>query len=748
MVTKLSQTDTAGPEAEDHRLINVALQQRNTQLTLLNRVSQLFSSTLNLDQVLKTVLSEIHALMNVPAASFWLCNPETEELICRQATGPGHEQVIGWHLPLGQGLTGWVARHGEPLLVPDTRADTRHFKGVDQQINLEIRSILSIPLKVQDSVIGVLNLADTEVDRFTEEELTHLEPLVASATFAIENARLHTQVQSELEERKRAELALKQLNEELEHRVAARTLALRDSESRFRQVITSISDHIYATQVTPTGERLNLYISPNITELTGYPREKFVADWSFWPSVVIHPEDRVMAAVHALHLPHDHQSEIEYRLVRADGRVIWVRDSARIEDVEGSTIIYGVVSDISERKRAEEELKRSHHELLTLNAITTTISLTRDLDQLLNTILELILEVVEPAAGCIQLVNLMSGRLVIAAQSGFDQNTIDLLKTNDLASATKETGLHSLLSEPLDFKGRVLGQLSIFSRHKHQLDLQERQLMKAVCRQISVAIENDRLAKEAADTRVKQELDHLRSELISNVSHELRTPLGLIKAAATTLLASDVQFDEATRQTLLGGINEETDRLEHIVSNLLDISRLEQRRLRLDPTSIDLKQFVQRLVEAMQYHRQLDPHHFVVDFSTEPLFAYVDVKQMEQVMRNLLVNAIKYSPAGSTVTIRGWRGSHHLLLQVEDEGIGIDAVDQPKIFERFYRINNEITRDVSGAGLGLAISRGIVEAHGGRIWVESAPGQGSTFSITLPLVPPQEETQPLERYYG
>ena len=309
MATKLSQTDTARPEAEDYRLINVALQQRNKQLTLLNRVSQLFSSTLNLDQVLKTVLSEIHGLMNVPAASFWLCNPDTAELICRQATGPGHEHVIGWHLPVGQGLTGWVAKHGEPLLVPDTRADSRHFKGVDQQINPEIRSILSIPLKVHDTVIGVLNLADIKVDRFTEEELTHLEALVASAAFAIENARLHTQVQTELEERSRAELALKQLNEELEHRVAARTLALRENESRFRQVITSISDHIYATQVVPSGERLNLYISPNVTDLTGYPREKFMTDWNFWPSVVIHPEDRELATVHALHLPLDRQSD-------------------------------------------------------------------------------------------------------------------------------------------------------------------------------------------------------------------------------------------------------------------------------------------------------------------------------------------------------------------------------------------------------------------------------------------------------
>ena len=226
-------------------------------------------------------------------------------------------------------------------------------------------------------------------------------------------------------------------------------------------------------------------------------------------------------------------------------------------------------------------------------------------------------------------------------------------------------------------------------------------------------------------------MDHLRSELISNVSHELRTPLGLIKAASTTLLASDVKFDDETQRTLLRGIDEETDRLEHIVSNLLDISRLEQQQLRLHTATADIGQFVQRLVRVIQVQTELTQHYFVLDFPTEPLMAKIDAKRMEQVLRNLLVNAIKYSPTGSTITVRGRRESRYLLLTIKDEGIGIAAADQPKIFERFYRVENEITRDVSGAGLGLAISRGIVEAHGGRLWVESVLGQGSTFYLTL-----------------
>jgi PAS domain S-box-containing protein len=110
------------------------------------------------------------------------------------------------------------------------------------------------------------------------------------------------------------------------------------------------------TEITAAGERFNRYISPNVAELTGYPVETFMADWNFWPTQVIHPDDRSIAAAHALHLPLGELSVLEYRLVRANGQILWVRDSARIEDRNGSKIVYGVVGDITDRKRAEAAL--------------------------------------------------------------------------------------------------------------------------------------------------------------------------------------------------------------------------------------------------------------------------------------------------------------------------------------------------------------------------------------------------------
>jgi PAS domain S-box-containing protein len=151
--------------------------------------------------------------------------------------------------------------------------------------------------------------------------------------------------------------------------------ALRQSEQRFRLVASSISDHIYVTAVTPDGGHRNLYLSPHIEALTGYPLERFSTDWTFWPSTVIHPDDRAPAAQQAVQLGQGHNSEMEYRLVRADGTLVWVRDSGRVQnEANGSKVVYGVVSDITGRKEAEAEIRRRNRELALLNRVIATSS--------------------------------------------------------------------------------------------------------------------------------------------------------------------------------------------------------------------------------------------------------------------------------------------------------------------------------------------------------------------------------------
>jgi len=195
-----------------------ALRWRNRELALLNQASQAFSSTLELDQVLAAVLEEVRRLLGVVACSVWLIDPETEELVCRQATGPQSEVVRGWRLASGEGIAGWVTKHADSLIVPDTQDDERHFKGVDQETGLDLRSILAVPLKVKERIIGVLQVVDTETGRFGTKDLELTEPLATTAAIAIENARLYEQARQDARTKS---LLLHEINHRVKNNLAA-----------------------------------------------------------------------------------------------------------------------------------------------------------------------------------------------------------------------------------------------------------------------------------------------------------------------------------------------------------------------------------------------------------------------------------------------------------------------------------------------------------------------------------------------
>jgi two-component system sensor histidine kinase KdpD len=206
------------------------------------------------------------------------------------------------------------------------------------------------------------------------------------------------------------------------------------------------------------------------------------------------------------------------------------------------------------------------------------------------------------------------------------------------------------------------------------------ELLSSIAHSTAVAIENIGLMEEAAEAQVLRELDRLRSELVSNVSHELRTPLGLIKVFSTTLLSEDVQFDREVELECLHSIEDEADRLEQIVDNLLDLSRVQSEYLHLNKQPTDVGQLARSAAKAMAAH--LTQHNLVFDLPKRPLTAPVDARRMEQVLRNLLNNACKYAPAGGTITIHGSKNRHQVLVGVSDEGIGIPPEHQESIFER------------------------------------------------------------------
>ncbi len=228
-----------------------------------------------------------------------------------------------------------------------------------------------------------------------------------------------------------------------------------------------------------------------------------------------------------------------------------------------------------------------------------------------------------------------------------------------------------------------------------------------------------------------REAEELKSTFISIISHELKTPVALIKGYAGTLRRQDAQWEAATVRQSAAIIEEESDRLTQLINNLLDASRLQAGGLKLQKSDVQLDQLARRLVD--KFRTQTDQHLLSADFPEAFPIIPGDAARLEQVISNLLDNAIKYSPRGGAVRVSGQVLPQEVIITVSDEGIGIPREEQSHIFERFYRIDDTMSRQVQGSGLGLYLAKAVVEAHGGRIWVDSRPSQGAAFSFSLPI---------------
>jgi PAS domain S-box-containing protein len=231
------------------------------------------------------------------------------------------------------------------------------------------------------------------------------------------------------------------------------------------------------------------------------------------------------------------------------------------------------------------------------------------------------------------------------------------------------------------------------------------------------------------DITSDRELDRMKSSLISTVSHELRTPLASIKGYATTLLAEDVKWDDRSQSEFLKIISNETDRLSDLVSDLLDLSRIESGSLVVARNSCDLKELIFRAA------KRADPKpdgRLEVSLDPDLPPVYADSQRIESVLRNLIENAAKYAGPSSPIRISGSLERDAVIIRVEDEGPGIPPDRSERVFESFYRVEDGLTRTASGAGLGLAICQGFIQAHGGDIWVEPR-ATGACIAFSLPL---------------
>lgn len=232
------------------------------------------------------------------------------------------------------------------------------------------------------------------------------------------------------------------------------------------------------------------------------------------------------------------------------------------------------------------------------------------------------------------------------------------------------------------------------------------------------------------DITEHRKLDQLKDDFIGLVSHELRSPMTVITGAINTALTEAERLSPEETRQLLKDAAAESETLSNLLTNLLELSRVQAQRLVLYSETIDAKKVIQEAVDKVK--RQYDTHKFVVSLPRRLPQVQADPLRLERILYNLLENAAKYSPSGGEVRVSAKRQGEQLVFSVSDRGIGISPADQEKLFAPFQRLG-ERPSGVRGVGLGLMVCRRLVEAHGGHIWVESEPGKGSTFSFTMPL---------------
>ncbi len=577
------------------------LNQKSRNLAILYQTNKIINSTLDLDEILKNLVSIV--IQKLSYDEFSILFLKGDRLVLKKSFKHPKRNVKKYHIKLGEGITGTVAKTGIPELVNDVLKDKRYLA-----IRGGIRSELAAPIWDKDKVIGVFNVESKKANAFDESDLFLISALADQASVAISNARM--------------------------------TKSLRKSNQRLESI-----------------NEIGRIINSSLDLDTIF--KKFLKYAS---------------------------RELNY-----DFCAILMIEKGR---------------------------------LYTRAGIGFT---TKELDTYSADIGEGICGVVAK-----------DGKPIMCN----DVSKLSFYK--DQAPLTK-----SEMAVPLKVEDKVIGVFNVESKEVDAFDKDDLLFLSALSDQTAIAIRNAQLygriknfnvelkrkveeaTKELREANKELErLNQIKSDFVSIVSHELRTPLTSIHGYVSLICDGDAGPVSPEQKEFLTIVNEEGERLTRLISDLLDISKIEEGRMRLVFNRFSMKAFME------DYEKEIKgmamPKKIKVEVSVPKLpVIKADTDKVKQIFNNLVGNAIKFSGKGTTLKVVVKDKPKHIQIDVIDQGPGIAEKDQELIFGKFHQVDSKMTRKVGGTGLGLAITRHLIEAHGGKIWVKSKIGEGSTFSFTV-----------------
>ncbi len=487
--------------------------------------------------------------------------------------------------------------------------------------------------------------------------------------------------------------------------------ALRRAERRYRALVEQIPAVVYVAR--PDANSSIIYASPQIERILGVPGAEWSGDRDAWLTA-LHPDDRdrVLREVRENRTT-GRPFRSEYRMVARDGRVVWVRDEAVMVTDDGTPVLEGVMLDITDRKEAERALAESErrYRLLAEN-ITDVISIF-DMD--------LRLTYVSPS---------------VVRLRGFTAAEV-MAQTMDqrLTPASCDRALRALAEE---LEREQSGEVDPARSWTIDVEMYRKD-GSTVWTETRMSFLRDEAGRPAGlvgvnrDISERRRLEQLKSDFVALTTHQLRTPLGGIR----WLLEVAVEAPELSDQTrsYIDGARESADRLSDMVNCLLDAAQLESATLRLEPQVADLGELTRSVLDEMGRAFEAKGLRVSMTGSEAVTPLMVDRRWLRQAILNLVSNAVKYTPPAGEIAIRMGQDEHSVRWEVRDSGIGIPQEAHSHLFEKFYRAPNATSIAPEGTGLGLYLTRLIVERFGGRVWCESEIGRGAVFVFTLPREP-------------
>jgi len=713
-----------------------------------SRIGAALASTTNTDEMLQLVVDAVADLLHAPFCGIQLLDENTMDLTFRSSRGFPQELMRDSRVKLGRSLGGKVLALGHALRVEAADEQVQLFTPAAKQLG--IKEYIGVPLFIKGRPMGVLGVYSTQVRQLSEQDLELLRSFANQAAVGIEKAALFDETRRRAHDLALLHDASVTINSSLEmdkvlEVVVNTAMRLTDADigslfvideetGTLVEKVTVPPDRRYGTEIRPAG-LTSLIISTGegviITDTRDDPRVNPAVVEKGIRSLLGMPMKADQGIMGVLYLnasrPH-HFSE-------ANRDILSVLVNQAAVALRNANLYNGVVQ---EKEKLAAIFKNSTDGILMMDANRRILALNLALEQMIGWKTDEVIGL--PCEEVFQCQDLKENTL---CQTGCPM--AGLVGVADTVPYV-ELSLRRRNGEPVQVAA---------SYSQIPSPAGGTWLWVSIMRDI---------------TEMKR-VEQLKSDFVAIVSHELRTPLSIIKGYSSTMLRQDLSFDRESQRRFIASIDEAADRLTRLMNDLLSISRIEMGKLELHLGYFDLNAAIRKVAGECTFSRS-NSHYLELDLWPAAITICADRVRIEEVIQNLLDNAMKYSPAGSTVKIssrvvavsettaiqrfharqagtktlatgkasrkpRGQTkdepGGRRVIVSVADQGVGMTEEQRRHVFEKFYRAEGGLSRRTSGMGLGLFLSKGLVEAHGGEIWVESLAAGGSVFHFSLPL---------------